>query len=130
MTWNTFVLKIQGESNHPKSFGSFEKRAPGNEYRTLWKTFAKITNFARCQVCGLGIVFLCISRDITGNLSKDGVNDAPRLGVNLWNSIHHQMRKLLEKRFKSSNEKQLLQPDQDEDEYAGVLEIIAEFNQK
>ena len=28
MTRNTFVLKLQGELNHPKSFGSFEKRAP------------------------------------------------------------------------------------------------------
>ena len=91
----------------PKSYGTFEKQAPGN--RTLWKTFAKITNSALCQIYGLGIVFLCQSRDIIGNLSKYGVTDAPKLGVNLWNSIHHQMRKLLEKRFKSSNEKQLLQ---------------------
>ena len=29
MTRNTFVLKIQRELSHPKSFGSFEKRAPG-----------------------------------------------------------------------------------------------------
>ena len=28
MTQNTFVLKIQRELCHPKSYGSFEKRAP------------------------------------------------------------------------------------------------------
>ena len=29
MTWNTFILKIQRELCHPKSFGTFEKQAPG-----------------------------------------------------------------------------------------------------
>ena len=29
MSRNTFVLKIQREICHPKSFGTFEKRAPG-----------------------------------------------------------------------------------------------------
>ena len=31
MTRNTFVLKIQRELCHPKSYGTFEKRGPGHE---------------------------------------------------------------------------------------------------
>ena len=82
---NNQVVLLRMAFRARKVLGTFEKRAPGIEYRTLWKTFAKITNLADCQIYGLGIVFLCQSRDIIGNLNKDGVNDPYRLGVNLWN---------------------------------------------
>lgn len=49
--------------------------------------------------------------------------------VKLWNSIHHEMRKIPEKRFNSSIAKQLLQILRDADDYVGVLEI-SKFNQK
>ena len=37
MTRNTFILKIQRELCHPKSYGTFEKRAPGHEVTKTFK---------------------------------------------------------------------------------------------
>ena len=43
MTQNTFVLKIQRELCHPKSFGIFEKRAPGTHFSKVPKLFGGIS---------------------------------------------------------------------------------------
>ena len=43
MTRNTFVLKIQRELCHPKSFGSSEKRTPGACFSKVPKLFGRIS---------------------------------------------------------------------------------------
>ena len=49
MTWNTFVLKIHRELCHPKSFGTFEKRAPEHFQKIMQKIIAGLEG-EECQM--------------------------------------------------------------------------------
>ena len=69
MTRNTFVLKIQREICHQKSFGSFEKRAPEARFSKFPGTFRarkadrKTTT---CLFCKAGLIIRC-----KGNRNKN-----------------------------------------------------------